>query len=295
MRGIELFCNERGISFRKKEHLLNFTTIRIGGIADIVAFPDEENIIALLNVVKNEGLPYFVIGGGSNLLVSDNGFRGVIINTKKMSSIKIDGTFLKVSAGAMLSRVLSFLLKKNLSGLEGLIGIPGTIGGAIFCNAGSFGYEIKDCLVEIDVIDDRLEIKTLKKEEIKFSYRSSGLPENFIIKSATFQLKETEENIFLKMRDYIEKKRKSQPLRAHSAGCVFKNPEGTSAGYLIDKAGLKGTKVGDIIISSVHANYFVNTGKGNSRDFLKLMNITKERVFKVFNLELEPEIRFLEA
>lgn len=295
MRGIELFCNERGISFRKKEHLLNFTTIRIGGIADIVAFPDEENIISLLNVVKNEGLPYFVIGGGSNLLVSDNGFRGVIINTKKMSSIKIDGTFLKVSAGAMLSRVLSFLLKKNLSGLEGLIGIPGTIGGAIFCNAGSFGYEIKDCLVEIDVIDDRLEIKTLKKEEIKFSYRSSGLPENFIIKSATFQLKETEENIFLKMRDYIEKKRKSQPLRAHSAGCVFKNPEGTSAGYLIDKAGLKGTKVGDIIISSVHANYFVNTGKGNSRDFLKLMNITKERVFKVFNLELEPEIRFLEA
>ncbi len=295
MRNIETFCKERGITFKKDEPLAKYTTLGIGGNAKIIVFPDDDNLLGLMEIIKNEGIPHYLIGGGSNLLISDRGFRGVIINTKKIDKIELKDLSLKVGAGAMLARVIAFLLKNKLSGMEGLIGIPGTVGGAVFGNAGSFGYEIKDCLDEIEVIDENLNVKRLKKQEINFRYRSSGLPQSFIIKSAKFILNESDEDIFLKMRNFLSRKRLSQPLSERSAGCVFKNPEGNSAGYLIDKAGLKGRRVGDIIVSSLHANYFINTGKGRADDFLKLMDIVKDRVFKLFSIELEPEIRYLEG
>lgn len=295
MTKIETFCKEKGILYKKNEPLVQYTTLRIGGEAAMVVFPQEENIREILEIIKNEGLSYYVVGGGSNLLVSDRGFKGVIVNTKKMDSIRLERYTLTVGAGVMLGRVLAFLVKQGLSGMEGLIGIPGTVGGAVFCNAGSFGYEIKDCLEEIELIDEALSIKKLKKSEINFRYRNSGLSENVIIKTVKFVLKEERENILGKMKEFLIKKRETQPIREHSAGCVFKNPEGTSAGFLIDKAGLKGARVGDIIVSKVHANYFINIGKGKAADFLKLMGMVKERVFKIFSVELRPEIRFLEA
>lgn len=295
MRTIEQFCKERGIFYKKDEPLAQYTTLRIGGKCAMVTFPCEENIRELMEVIKNEGIPYYVIGGGSNLLISDRGYKGVIINTKKMDSASLNGFIFTVGAGMMLGRALVFLGKRNLSGMEGLAGIPGTVGGAVFGNAGSFGYEIKDCLEEIDVIDEYFRIKSLKKSEINFHYRSSGLPENFIIKTVKFVLKEKKEDIFSKMKEFLVKKRTTQPIKEHSAGCVFKNPEGTSAGLLIDKAGLKGTRVGDIAVSSIHANYFINTGNGKATDFLKLMDIVRDRVFKIFSVELYPEIKFLET
>ncbi|GAB6182511.1 UDP-N-acetylmuramate dehydrogenase [Thermodesulfovibrio hydrogeniphilus] len=295
MRNIEIFCKERGITYKKDEPLANYTTLGIGGNAKIIVFPDDDNLLGLMEIIKNEGIPYYLIGGGSNLLISDRGFKGVIINTKKIDRIELKGFTLNVGAGAILGRVLAFLLKNNLSGMEGLIGIPGTVGGAVFGNAGSFGYETKDCLDEIEVIDENLNIKRLKRQEINFRYRSSGLPDSFIIKSAKFILNERGEEIFSKMKDFLARKRLSQPLNERSAGCVFKNPEGNSAGYLIDKAGLKGMRVGDIIVSSVHANYFINAGKGRADDFLKLMDIVKDKVFTLFSIELEPEIKYLEG
>ncbi len=295
MNKIELFLKEKGIFYRKEEPLAHYTTLGIGGKADIIVFPDEGNILNLMEIIKNEAIPSYVIGGGSNLLISDRGFKGVIINTRRMDNISLDQFTLTVGAGARLGRIIALLLKKGLSGMEGLIGIPGTIGGAVFGNAGSFGYEIKDCLEEIEIIDSRLKERIIKKSEIKFQYRSSGLPENSIIKRVKFILKEEKEDIFSKMRDFLIKKRQTQPLKERSAGCVFKNPENTSAGFLIDKAGLKGTRVGDIIVSSIHANYFINAGKGKATDFLRLMEIVKERVLKAFSVELEPEIKFLEA
>ncbi|MCX8034228.1 MAG: UDP-N-acetylmuramate dehydrogenase [Thermodesulfovibrio sp.] len=295
MPKIETFCKEKGILYKKNESLAQYTTLRIGGEAAMIVFPREEHIRELLEVIKNEGLSYYMVGGGSNLLVSDRGFKGVIVNTKKMDTIRLERYTLKVGAGVMLGRVLAFLGKRGLSGMEGLIGIPGTVGGAVFCNAGSFGYEIKDCLEEIELIDEALNIKNLKKSEINFRYRSSGLSESVIIKTVKFVLKEEREDIFGKMKEFLIKKRESQPIKDHSAGCVFKNPDGTSAGFLIDKAGLKGTRVGDIIVSKMHANYFINIGKGKASDFLKLMDMVKERVFKIFSVELRPEIRFLEA
>jgi len=293
MRLIESFCKENSIFYKKNESLAKYTTLRIGGKAEIIIFPDEEKIQALLMVIKNEGIPYYVIGGGSNLLVSDKGFRGVIINTKKMESIRVDGLNLIVSGGAKLGKVIAVLVKKGLSGMEGLVGIPGSVGGAIKGNAGSFGYEIKDCLKELEVIDKDLKIKTLKKQDINFKYRNSGLSEEYIIKTAKFNLIKDDGQSFKKMKNFLEKKMKTQPLRDRSAGCVFKNPDGNPAGYLIDKAGLKGLRVGDIVVSSIHANYFINVGRGKASDFLRLMEIVKERVFKIFSIELEPEIKLL--
>lgn len=291
MKNIEIFCKEKGIIYKKNEPLSEYTTLKIGGQADLVVFSDEDIIVELIEVIKNEGLAYYVIGGGSNLLVSDNGFRGVIINTKRMNRIDIEEFKIRASAGVMLQRLVAFVLKRSLSGMEGLVGIPGTVGGAVKGNAGSFGYEIKDSLEEVEVITDELEIKVLKKQNMNFKYRSSGLPDSWIVKSARFSLKSGQP--FQKMKEFLKKKMETQPLTEKSAGCVFKNPEGHSAGALIDKAGLKGFRVGDIMVSSVHANYFINAGRGKADDFLKLMDIVREKVLKLFSIELEPEIKIL--
>jgi len=290
---MEKFFKEKGIVYKKNEALSNYTTLRIGGAASFIAFPEDEQILNLLEVLKNEEYPFYIIGGGSNLLISDKGFKGVIINTKKMNKLYLDGFTLTVSAGVMLGRVVTFLAKRGLSGMEGLIGIPGTIGGVIKGNAGSFGYEIKDCLIECEIIDAQLKKKVLKKNQINFHYRSSGLPDNVIIGQAKFYLKESNGLIFKKMIDFLKKKQLTQPLRAYSAGCVFKNPPGFSAGALIDKAGLKGLQVGNIMVSPIHANYFINLGNGKASDFLKLMEIVQNRVFKDFGIELQPEIKIL--
>lgn len=293
MRALEKFLREREIKYLKEQPLSEYTTLRIGGLARLIVFPKEHEIVELLTVIKNEGAQYFVIGGGSNLLVSDSGFNGVIVNTKEMNSINLNGELLSVSAGVSLTAAVVFTVKRGLSGLEGLIGIPGTVGGAIFGNAGSFGYEVKDCLFDVEVLDENVKLHVLKGSEINFQYRSSQLPDNLLIKSARFKLKTDREGSLERVRDFMRRKRETQPLRAYSAGCVFKNTPQHSAGYLIDKAGLKGFRVGNIMVSPVHANFFVNLGNGKASEFLKLVDIVKERVFKLFSVELEPEIRFL--
>ncbi len=295
MKKIDKFLKERGFYYKKNEPLAPYTTLGIGGVAEYIVFPMQENLVNLMEILKSESIPFYVIGGGSNILVSDKGFHGVIINTKRIDFMELKGSYLTVGAGVKLGKIIAYLFKKNLSGMEGLVGIPGTIGGAVFGNAGSFGYETKDCIEEIEIIDGELKEKVLKKSEIFFSYRKSGLPQNTLIKRVTLALKETKDDIFLKMIDYLNQKRQNQPLKERSAGCVFKNPEGISAGALIDRAGLKGLRIGDIVVSHVHANYFINLGRGSSKDFLQLMDIVRERVFKEFSVELEPEIKILEV
>lgn len=295
MEKIERFVIQKGIAYSKEQPLAQYTTLKIGGKADYILFPNEDNIMDLLEMAKNEGVPFFVIGGGSNILVSDRGYRGLIIITKNMKRIKIEGNTITLGAGFSLGRLLAFMLKNKLSGMEGLVGIPGTVGGAVFGNAGSYGYEIKDCLKEIEIINENLELIKLKKESINFKYRSSDLPENIFIRYVSFEFKEDKGDTYEKMKQFLAQKRLTQPLRERSAGCVFKNPQGISAGYLIDKAGLKGTRIGDIAVSQIHANYFINLGNGRAVDFIRLMDIVRERVFKIFSIELTPEIRFLEA
>lgn len=175
MKLIETYLRDRNIKYKKNQPLSEYTTLRIGGTAKLIVFPKEQDILELLEVIKNEGARYFIIGGGSNLLISDRGFDGVIVNTKEMNSISISDGFLNVSAGVSLARAVIFSVKRGLAGLEGLIGIPGTVGGALFGNAGSFGYEIKDCLQDVDFVDENLRLKNLKASEFNFTYRSSGL------------------------------------------------------------------------------------------------------------------------
>ncbi len=295
MKNIEKFCREKAIKYKKNELLAHYTTLRIGGRAELVAFPEEDNVLELVEVINNEGLPYYVIGAGSNLLIRDEGFKGVIINTRKMNKISsYEDNCYYVSSGVMLSGFLSFMAEKKLSGMEGLAGIPGTIGGAVKGNAGSFGYEIKDCIDEVEVITDKMEIRVLKKQDITFQYRSSGLPGSWIIRKARLRLKEDVDNqVVGRMKEFLKKKRNTQPLKERSAGCVFKNPEEQSAGYLIENAGLKGCKTGDIMVSLLHANYFINLGRGRASDFLRLVDIVKDKVLKISGIELELEIKIL--
>ncbi|MCS7203532.1 MAG: UDP-N-acetylmuramate dehydrogenase [Thermodesulfovibrio sp.] len=294
MISLERLCKEIDIEFKRDEPLKNYTTLRIGGLAKFIVYPNYENILKLMKFLKDENIPFFVIGKGSNLLVSDSGYEGVVINITKIKGIKLDRDFIEVMAGESLTKVVILTAKKGLSGLEGLIGIPGSVGGAIKGNAGSFGYEISGSLEEIEVVTEDCEFRKFKGKELDFGYRKSGVKDEWIITKSKFKLNEDPaEEILKKVKGFMKKRIMTQPVKERSAGCVFKNPEGFSAGALIEQVGLKGFRVGDIMVSRLHANYFINIGDGKASDFLKLLDIVRDKVFRVFNIELEPEIKFL--
>lgn len=294
MNFLERFCKERKITFVKDEPLKKYTTLKIGGLAKLIVYPSYESALDLLKTLKDEDIPYFVMGNGSNLLVSDNGYNGVVIKITKIKEIIRNKDFIDVMAGTSVNQVVIFTAKNGLSGLEGLIGIPGSVGGAIKGNAGSFGYEIGNSLEEIEVITDECEIKALNSRELNFGYRKSSIKDGWFITKARFRLDEdSQQAIFKRIKEFMRKKKMTQPVGQRSAGCVFKNPSGFSAGALIDQAGFKGFRVGDIMVSKLHANYFINVGEGKASDFLKLLDIVRNKVFKLFNIELEPEIKFL--
>ncbi|MEN2986387.1 MAG: UDP-N-acetylmuramate dehydrogenase [Thermodesulfovibrionaceae bacterium] len=294
MISLERLCKEIDIEFKRDEPLKNYTTLRIGGLAKFIVYPNYENILKLMEFLKDENIPFFVIGKGSNLLVSDSGYEGVVINITKIKGIKLDRDFIEVMAGESLTKVVILTAKKGLSGLEGLVGIPGSVGGAIKGNAGSFGYEISGSLEEIEVITEDCEFRKFKGKELDFGYRKSGVKDGWIITKSKFKLNEDPaEEILKKVKGFMKKRIMTQPVKERSAGCVFKNPEGFSAGALIEQVGLKGFRVGDIMVSRLHANYFINIGDGKASDFLKLLDIVRDKVFRVFNIELEPEIKFL--
>lgn len=289
------FCSEREIEIRFNEPMSLHTSLRIGGMANVAVFPQEEDLPALIRLLKSNGIYYVVIGGGTNLLILDGGIEEVVVFTKRMSNIiGIEDGNLIVQGGCNLQRVVSMCADFGLSGMEGLAGIPGSIGGAIAGNSGSFGYEIKDTIDFIDVLYPDSAIRRLRKSEIRFSYRSSNLPDDSVILNASFALKLDEPARVIKVtKEYLNEKRLKQPLNQFSAGCVFKNPEGLSAGKLIDEAGCKGLMIGGIQVSRLHANYFINVDNGTAEDFLRLMDLVSNEVKEKFNIILEPEIRII--
>jgi len=280
------------------EPMAYHTTLRIGGPVDVMVFPDGiRSLKALLELSTVEGIPVWVIGNGSNLLVNDRGLRGMAISLKLFRDIRFikkteDGDIiLSVDAGVSLGNLITYTKRHGYSGMEPLVGIPGTFGGAVYTNAGSFGREIKDLIVSVTVIDRRGEIKTLHQREIGFSYRSSNLPSDLIILNACIRLTHGDEGIISReINRFLQIKRTTQPISERSAGCVFKNPQGYPAGRLIDEAGCKGMRVGDVEVSSIHANYFINKGNATFRDFMKLMTDVMERVKRHSGVILEPEI-----
>ena len=286
---------------RFDEPMSAHTSLKIGGPVDIMVFPEDP--VSLKNILvaaQKENIPVFVIGAGTNLLASDSRIEGIAVSLKAFRSIEYtketddEKTVLCVGAGTPLVTLINFACEGGYSGIEGLVGIPGYLGGAVFMNAGSFGTEIKDVIDSIAVMNMQGDISVMAGDELEFSYRHLALPESLLILSANIVLKkDPPADVAARTREFMNIKKNAQPLGVHSAGCVFKNPEADAAGKLIDAAGCKGMMVGGIEVSRLHANYFINKSGGTCAEFLQLMEIVKEKVMKCSGIELEPEIKII--
>ena len=276
------------------EAMCDHTTFRIGGKADAyVSIDSEEELIGLIRICKEEKIDYFIIGNGSNLLVSDKGYRGLIMEIgKDFSGIELQDNRLKVKAGTLMSRVSRFALDKSLTGFEFASGIPGTIGGGVIMNAGAYGGEMKQVTRSVRLLDKEGNISTLTGEEMEFSYRNSRAKrEGLIVLEVTLELAYGSlPDIEELMKELAVKRREKQPLEYPSAGSTFKRPEGYFAGKLISDCGLKGMSVGGAQVSEKHAGFIINTGKATASDVYELIGKVKDRVHNDFGVELEPEV-----
>ena len=281
---------------KEKEMMSKHTYYGIGGPADAYITPkDKEDLGNILRFANSNSIPAYFIGSGSNLLISDDGINGLVLNPRKaFKHLKFKGSSLYAESGVMLGRIVRESIKRNLSGLESLIGVPGTLGGALVMNAGAFGGEISNYLKSVKIMNMTGEIKSYNSNDLNFAYRFSSFKENEFIISAEFTLEKEDPRIILEKKNNANLGRKTnQPLKFRSAGSVFKNPKKFAAGYLIDKAGLKGTKIGDAEISKHHANFFINNGKASSNDIIDLIRLAKKKVKEEFNINLELEIKLV--
>lgn len=280
------------------EPLKKHTTFGIGGNSSMFVFPENKKDlkIVLKYAFKND-IEIVFIGSGSNLLISDNGFKGIIISLKKtFKNFNInDQLEAEIETGVMLGNIVKILTQKSVKGIESLMGVPGTLGGAIMMNAGAYGSEISNFLTEINVIDYRGNEKIYKKDDINFSYRFSSIRNTEIITQAKFKfIKGNLDNIAIRKRNISNKRKSNQPLTYRSAGSIFKNPnKEIAAGYLIDQAKLKGKRIGDAEISTKHANFIINHGNASSSDIINLIKIIKNKVKEKFNIELNLEIKLI--
>lgn len=280
------------------EPLAKHTTFGIGGPADCMVFPEtREELSKLLKYAYQKKISAIFIGSGSNILVWDKGFDGIVISLKKSFknlTIKRNSQII-VEAGVMLGTMVKQAMAAEIGGLESLIGVPGTVGGALIMNAGAFGSEISKYFEEAKTMTIEGDTKSYKKGEIEFSYRHSTFPKNEILLEATFQCKRGKPAEILKDRKVASEGRKSnQPLKFRSAGSIFKNPsDSLAAGYLIDKTGLKGTERGGAAISEKHANFIVNMGDATAADVLYLIKLAKKYVAKKFHINLELEVKLI--
>jgi len=280
------------------EPLAKHTTFGIGGPADCMVFPEtREELSKLLKYAYQKKISAIFIGSGSNILVWDKGFDGIVISLKKSFknlTIKRNSQII-VEAGVMLGTMVKQAMAAEIGGLESLIGVPGTVGGALIMNAGAFGSEISKYFEEAKTMTIEGDTKSYKKGEIEFSYRHSTFPKNEILLEATFQCKRGKSAEILKDRKVASDGRKSnQPLKFRSAGSIFKNPsDSLAAGYLIDKTGLKGTERGGAAISEKHANFIVNMGDATAADVLYLIKLAKKYVAKKFHINLELEVKLI--
>jgi len=294
--GADIFAGDVFANEAMKDH----TTLRIGGPADIYVMP--KNMLSLKNLLitlKDESIPVMPVGGGSNLLVSDEGIQGAVISMvilNHIETIEESGDEMRffVEAGAPLQKLVNLARANGYSGIEGLAGIPGFIGGALRGNTGSFGQEIGDIVESVTVIDITGKVFSIDRHDLGFGYRRSAIPEGMIVLSANVRLKKNDpREVAQRTAAFLQEKLRKQPISQSSAGCVFKNPPGSHAGRLIDEAGCKGMRRGNVEVSGLHANFFVNKGNGKAADFLGLMEEVKERVSKAFGVRLEPEIKIV--
>ena len=280
------------------ESMAKHTTFGVGGVADYYIMPkDISQLKKILKYTYEKDIKTFFMGSGSNLLVSDNGYRGIIISLKKTFKnleISNNGT-INVESGVMLGKMVRQATKEGLQGMESLVGVPGTVGGALYMNAGAYKDEISNYFHSALLLDKSGQEKVYSRNEIKFSYRYSSFPKDEILIKAIFHYKYGDTKTITANKKIASNKRKeTQPLKYRSAGSIFKNPsEEIAAGYLIDQAGLKGMKIGGAEISEKHANFIINKGGAKSKDIISLIEIIKKEVLNKFNIQLELEIKLL--
>lgn len=285
------------------EPMKRYTTFKVGGPADCMVIPSsKKELTAVLKAARDNGIPYYIVGNGSNLLVSDDGYRGLIILIRDRGNAVFsereleDGrTCISTGAGTALTALSNEAASKSLTGLEFAAGIPGTVGGAVVMNAGAYGGEIRDVITDAEVIAPDGTCLTLTADELELGYRHSIIPEKgYIVIGASFTLpKGNADEIRARMQELNAQRRAKQPLEYPSAGSTFKRPEGYFAGKLIDDAGLRGFAVGGACVSEKHAGFVINRGDATAEDIRRVIEQVSDRVFAMSSVRLEPEVKML--
>lgn len=283
---------------RLQESLADHTSLHIGGPADYFVMPSSaDEIKSLLELCKRQEMPYAIIGNGSNLLVADGGFRGLIIKIAEgFSKVEVmEGGIVRAESGVLLSKLANIIARHSLTGFEFASGIPGTLGGAVTMNAGAYDGEMKDCLIRAVVMDEFGAIITIEKDQLELGYRTSTLQKNnYILLEAELQLVPgNQESIQAKMDDLNARRRDKQPLDQYSAGSTFKRPVGYFAGKLIADSGLRGYQVGGAAISEKHCGFAINKDNATAKEFITLIEDVKRIVQNTYGVVLEPEVRYL--
>jgi UDP-N-acetylmuramate dehydrogenase len=282
-----------GVELRRGASLAELTSLGIGGTTDLLRIKKHESIASLLHLLDSGGIPHRFLGGGSNLLIEDGELPWVVLQLAQPNpDIVLEGNVAHVDAAADLGRTVTYCAKHDLGGMEGLIGVPGTVGGALRMNAGAYGMQIGSYVREVKLYRAAARrIEILRGEQISFEYRHTSFAPDDMMLAVKLELpSKSYKEILQGIRICNEKRRSSQPLGQKSAGCIFKNPPGASAGRMIDELGLKGLSVGDARVSDRHANFFVNAGKASAKDMLALVADVRDRVHSSFHVELEHEV-----
>jgi UDP-N-acetylmuramate dehydrogenase len=276
------------------------TSIGVGGRADALVFPESVAELAkLIVLLRTEGIPVFFVGNGTNLIVRDDGFRGVIVSTKSLRSIRIeergsDRAAILAEAGASLAEVVALTAKEALTGMEFCAGIPGSVGGGIRMNAGAYGSELKDVIESVSLLNGEGNVKTCQREALQFQYRNMALPDGSCIAGGVFALaRGNREAVEGRIRDILRTRTGKHPLDYRNAGSIFKNPTGTPAGKIIDEAGLKGARIGGAQVSEKHGNFIVNLGSATAKDICSLIEHVQEKVLEAKGIALEPEVKII--
>lgn len=278
------------------EPMKNHTSFKIGGVADYYVMPNtKEQILDIRNFCLNNDVPFYIVGKGSNLLVSDDGLRGVVIKIgRNFSDFKVNKDTITAQSGILLSKLANIALENSLTGFEFASGIPGSLGGAVYMNAGAYDGEMKDVVMSTDYIDKYGEVRTVNGDEHNFSYRHSMFCSDDIILESTMKFNHgNKEDIQAYMRELNGRRKEKQPLEYPSAGSTFKRPEGHFAAKLIDDSGLRGYRIGGAMVSEKHCGFVVNVDNATCDDVLKLMDYIKEVVMKKYGVELEAEVKYL--
>ncbi len=277
--------------------LSKYTTYKVGGIAKILVYPKSiEKLISLMKIINREDIKYFILGNGSNVLFSDDVYDGIIIKLDYFDEISFLDNIVHVGAGYPLIKLSLECARRGLSGLEFASGIPGTLGGAVFMNAGAYGSNMKGVIKDVTVLTPELKIKTLTKDQMKFDYRESFLQHHkgYICLGATLELGHGEREMLEEIiKDRKLKRKRTQPLEYPSAGSVFRNPEGLFAGKLIEDLNLKGYHVGGAEISTKHANFIINTGNAKASDIKEIIDHVKEEAKEKYDINLRVEQRLI--